>query len=318
MTEQYFEGVTPVGRMISGAIFTTTDKGFQGKVLDKPVHYVQIAIPKTDPGLQAVISNMTAAAKAGFFNNEPNRTDFAWKYKDGDQPENAGREGWADCFVFTFRTGLPLAAIVDMNNNQVLDPNKIKNGYQVRVAYSVKANGDTAKPGIYLNFSMVQLVSADKEIITGPAAETVFAAPAQAMPMQPGAVAQAPAAQAPVVPGYPTAQAPAAQAPAAPGYPTAQALAAQAPAAPGYPTAQAPAAQAPAAPGYPTAQAPAAQAPAAPGYPTAQALAAQAPVVPGYPTAQALAAPGYPTTQAPGVQADPTFLNPQAETDIPL
>jgi len=206
MTDQQFMGVTPTGRMISGAIFQPSSKGYQGKQLETPVYYIQIAIPKTDPGLPALFGNIQGAAAAGFFAGENQRQDFAWKFKDGDLPENSQKEGWAGCFVFTFRTTFAPNAIVDINSQQIIDPHAIKPGYQVRVAYSCKANGNAQKPGVYLNFNMVQLVSVDKEIQTGPAASEVFAAPAAPLPMQPGAI--------PSVPGVPAPQAP----PAVPGY----------------------------------------------------------------------------------------------------
>ena len=107
---------------------------------------------------------------------------------------------------------------MDINNQQILDQNAIKPGYQVRVAYSVKANGDAGKPGVFLNFDMVQLVSIDAEIQSGPDPSTVFGQPAQALPMQPGAVATPP--QAPAPPAPPAgAPAPAYQPPPAPPQP---------------------------------------------------------------------------------------------------
>ena len=63
--EQRFEGVTPVGRVISESIFEMTTSGYQGKVVD-PNHFIQIAIPKTaGPGLQAIFDNSMAAAAVG-------------------------------------------------------------------------------------------------------------------------------------------------------------------------------------------------------------------------------------------------------------
>ena len=93
MTEQQqYAGVTPVGRMISGAIFEMTDKGYQGKTLDSPQHYIQLAVPKTAPELQALFDAVVGAATTGFFLGEQNRTDFSWKFKDGDAPEHAAKK----------------------------------------------------------------------------------------------------------------------------------------------------------------------------------------------------------------------------------
>lgn len=185
---EQFSGVTPVGRVISEAIFTPTEKGYQNKRLDKPLYYIQLAVPKTDPGLKQFFEDCKSAAAAGFFNEEPQRPDFAWKYKDGDLPENVDRDGWAGCYIFAFRSGFAPNAIVDQNNKQIIDSSRIIPGYQVQIAYSIRANGDAVKPGIYLNFNMVKLISVDAPIISGPSAEDIFGKSTPANPMQPGAV----------------------------------------------------------------------------------------------------------------------------------
>jgi hypothetical protein len=226
-------GVSPVGRLIYGDIFQPTLKGYKGEPLKAPQWNATVAIPKTSPGLQAMFAQMQKVAQAGFPGGEPQRADFSWKFRDGDAPENQGKEGYAGCWVFKFRSGFAPNAIVDANNQQILDPNQIRRGYQVRVAYSLAANGDPSKPGVYLNMTMLQLIAQDKEIVSGPSADQVFNAPAQALPPQPGAFAALPGAQAPQ--GFPGAQAPqgfpGAQAPQ--GFPGAQApqgfLGAQAP-----------------------------------------------------------------------------------------
>jgi len=186
--ENNFSGVTPVGRVISEAIFGPTMKGYQNKVLDKPLWYIQLAVPKTALGLQQLFDDCQGAAGAGFFNKEQERTDFAWKFKDGDAPDNAGRDGFAGCFIFAFRSGFAPIAIVDQNNKQILDKSRIIPGYQVQVAYNIKANGDANKPGIYLNFTYVRLISIDAPIISGPSVDEVFGKAPSANPMQPGAV----------------------------------------------------------------------------------------------------------------------------------
>jgi len=183
--------------MLSEAIFTPSSKGYQGKVLDPPEYYIQIAIKKDDPLLKGLFDTIQGAAAEGFKNGEPARADFAWKFKDGDT--NPERNGWAGCFVFTFRTRFTPNAIVDNKNQQIIDPHAIKPGYQVRVAYTVKANGNQMKPGVYLNFTMVQLVAEDTVIVSGPSVADVFGAPsAQTQPAfnanaLPGQAAPAPA-----------------------------------------------------------------------------------------------------------------------------
>ena len=189
MTENNFSGVTPVGRVISEAIFEPTMKGFNNKKLDKPVWYLQLAIPKTAPNLQQLFDDCQGAAAAGFFNGEAQLPHFAWKFKDGDLPEYAQRDGFPGCFIFAFRSGFAPNAIVDQNHKQIVDKSRIIPGYQVQVAYNVKANGDATKPGIYLNFNMVKLISIDAPIVTGPSASEIFGQTPSANPMQPGAIA---------------------------------------------------------------------------------------------------------------------------------
>lgn len=191
MTEtNNFSGVTPVGRVISEAIFEPTMKGYQGKALDKPLWYIQLSIPKTASGLQQLFDDCQGAAAAGFANKEQERSDFAWKFKDGDAPEHVERDGFPGCFIFAFRSGFAPSAIVDQNNKQILDKSRIIPGYQVQVAYNIKANGDTAKPGVYLNFNMVKLISIDAPIMSGPTAAEIFGTTPSANAMQPGAVAE--------------------------------------------------------------------------------------------------------------------------------
>ncbi len=194
-----FSGVTPVGRVISHAIFEPTDKGYQGKPLDKPLWYIQVAIPKTAPGLQQFFDDCKGAAVAGFLNREPERPDFAWKYKDGDAPDNAERDGFTGCYVFAFRNGFAPSAILDQNHKQIVDKNQIIPGYQVQVAYNIKANGNTDKPGIYLNFTHVKLISIDAPIISGPSADEIFGKTPTANALQPNAIASP-------VGGFPTPQ----------------------------------------------------------------------------------------------------------------
>ena len=248
MTEKkYIDGVTPVGRMVSGAIFVPTDKGYQGKTLDRPVYYAQLAIPKGSPGLQELFNNLTAAAHQGFPNGEHARQDFSWKFKDGDAADNVQKQGWAGCYVFTFRSQFAPSAIVDANFQQIVDPNRIKPGYQVRISYSVVGNGEPSKPGIYLNLQMIQLVSEDEIIVTGPDPKQVFAGAAAPLPQSPGYAA--PQGQ-PAQPAYPAPQGQ----PGQPAYQTPQGQ-------PGQPAYQTPQGQ----PGQPAYQAPQGQ-PAQPAY----------------------------------------------------
>ena len=197
MTEKkYIDGVTPVGRLVSGAIFTPTDKGFEGVKLETPVYYAQLAIPKGSPGLQGVFDDLRAAASRGFPNGEHTRQDFSWKFKDGDMPQNSQKPGWAGCYVLTFRSQFAPSAIVDSNFQEIIDPQRLRTGYQVRISYSVVGNGKPSTPGIYLNLQMIQLVAEDEIITTGPDPKEVFAGAAAPLQQSPG-YAAAPLQQSP-------------------------------------------------------------------------------------------------------------------------
>ena len=56
----------------------------------------------------------------------------------------------------------------------IVNKDVIKRGHYVRVYGSVKGNGSTSQPGVYLNFSMVEHVCFGDEIKTGPDGAAVF------------------------------------------------------------------------------------------------------------------------------------------------
>ena len=224
MTEEYFEGNTGTGRLLAGSPFTTSSKGFQGKTVD-PHYFVQVAFPKNAPELAQLQATCNAAARAFFIQGEPDAPHFSWKRVDGDAPEQAGREGRAGCWVYTFRSGAeyPPRYIVDSNYNEIVSPEQLKPGYHVRIAYSVKANKDAAKPGVFLNLNAIMLIAQDKPIVTGPSAQQMFGAPAPQTPQGYPATPQTPARPQPqpqTHQGYPVSpQTPAPQTPQ--GYPAA-------------------------------------------------------------------------------------------------
>jgi hypothetical protein len=285
MSEQteFYNGVTPVGWLTAGALFTPSDRGYQNSKLDNPRYFALVAIPKGSPKVGEIFSAMQLAAADCFKRGEQNNPKFSWKYYDGDKPEYAARERYPGNWIFRFTTGAEYPpTLVDANIQPILDQGRIKTGYQVRVAYSVRGNGqsgDTA--GIYLNFNMLQLVQEDKIIVTGPDPSEIFGTPAQALPAS--------------IPTGPDA------APAPP-QPYGQPNAAPAPPQPyGQPNA------APAPP-QPYGQPNAAPAPPQPyGQPNA------APAPP-QPYGQPNAAPAPPQGPVPNYQPDPSFLMPPGAT----
>ena len=184
----YYEGVSPTGRLVAGNPFSPTTKGHGGKEV-APHYFIQVAFPKMSPQLPELWANQTAAAREYFSEDVLSRPDFSWKRADGDDIKYTDREGWKGCWIITFKTGgdYPPRGIYGMKNEQLLSPSDIKRGYQVKVAYSVRPNNNNDKPGVFMNFSMVKLIALDKEIVVGPQASTVFGETLDANPLQPQA-----------------------------------------------------------------------------------------------------------------------------------
>lgn len=187
---------TPVGRFVMGDAFTGSDKDQQGRPLmttaGKPkVNYFQgIAFAKNDPAWQQLWAQIYAVGQRDFPNGAFQRPDFAWKVVDGDlkyadRPECRGHN------ILRLSSGFP-PKIFNAQNLQITDPAQCKRGYYVRAYISVQGNDDTGKPGLYISPSLIQVCGYGEEIISGPSAAQVFAAPA-ALPPGASAVPVAPA-----------------------------------------------------------------------------------------------------------------------------
>lgn len=109
-------------------------------------------------------------AHRGFPNGETARPRFAWKIHDGDSTEmdDMGKR-WCDKpnypgnWVLTFSSSFPINCVDASGKNQI-DPATIKRGYYIQVLGTVVANGDTTKPGVYLNHNAVALAGYGPEI----------------------------------------------------------------------------------------------------------------------------------------------------------
>lgn len=228
---------TPVGRYVQGDLYTPQDKDHTGRPLTiksgpnagQPAKkwFFALAIPKTDPGWPAFWAALNTEARAGFptlFDPQGNcrRPDFAWKLIDGDSnvPNQNNKipsqlEGHAGHWVVRFQSGF--APKCYDNANTPLPEGTIKRGSYIRVACSISANGDAAKPGLYVNPSLVQLCGYGPEIVSGPDASEAFSAPVQlpagasATPLAP--VGAMPGATPPVPGATPATAAPAYGAP---------------------------------------------------------------------------------------------------------
>ena len=303
--------LTPVGRLVQGDCFSPSTKDAEGKDREQPQWYIGVAIRKDDPGFIPLWNTIQAQACQAWGVVSPDRLPqpFAWKVTDGDALEHDYAKG---CWLMRFSTGFaPSVRYNDENRSQITDPNLVKRGYYVQVAFNINSNGSNRRPGIFLNHRFIMLVGYGEEIISGPDAKTVFA---QNPALPPGASATPitsqgpgyPAAPggAPQGPGYPAAPG---GAPQGPGYPAAPG---GAPQGPGYPAAPG---GAPQGPGYPAAPG---GAPQGPGYPAAPGGAPQGP---GYPAAPGGApqGPGYPAAPGGAPQVPATRLRPVERPRVP-
>lgn len=235
----------PPGRMVMGSTHEVWTKDLQGRDREKPGLFFGVAVPKTDLRCNELLKLFTQVAW-NHYQHMPQQAEqialglkapnFAWKVEDGDDKKNAGREGFAGCWVFRFATSIiPLKCGDNNTPPNPIDPAIIECGYYVDVSGSVAPNGLTDKnAGIYLNPNGVRLLGYGPIIQQGQSVGQMFANQPAVLP--PGASAL-PVASAGATPGAPM------PAPATPGAPPplgSSTAAAPAPAAPPAPTPPAP------------------------------------------------------------------------------
>lgn len=231
-TRQFF--TTPVGRFVSGNLYTPQTKDADGKPLlikngpdtGKPTQKftIAIAIPKIPgqhwanyprdpkrpehPSFGEAIwsaghSSMGAAAQAPV---------FAWKVTDGDSqiPNRKGKkpadqEGYAGCWVVWCSGSFAPKTFNADGTQALLEKDAIKPGYYVQIAGNVDGNRSSQNPGVFINPSMVALQAFGEEIMSGPDATAVgfggAALPAGASPVPVGQLAPPPPAAQPAAPG---------------------------------------------------------------------------------------------------------------------
>jgi hypothetical protein len=212
MTENDYLFVT--GRLVQGDVFQPQTKNMQGGPLTnlkgepKVQYFIGVAVPKDNQIMLASYAQMQAIAQAGFPGGESQRADFAWKVVDGDDPKNAQKVGFPGHYIFRFTSGYPVSAYKKNDQTgqveQILDPSAIKRGYFIRVVFTVKANGNLQKPGLYLNTSLVEFIGYGDVISSGPDAAAVLGA-AGAAELPAGASATPVASTPPINPGQPPA-----------------------------------------------------------------------------------------------------------------
>lgn len=205
--------LTPVGRLVQGDCFEPQTKDQQGNLRvvksgpnagqPNPQFFIAVAFRKDDPAFGELYGLMDRVARAGFPHLFPTpgqqcvNPQFAWKLIDGDGIDtngkpNASKEGFASHWVIRFSSGFApkvyyAGKYSDAERITKERAHEVKRGYFIRVAGSVAGNDNAQRPGLYLNFDMVELMAHGQEITSGPDAASTFAqaAPAQ---LPPGAV----------------------------------------------------------------------------------------------------------------------------------
>lgn len=180
---------SPVGRVVMGSLYTPNVKDAEGKQLTvkngpnagqpRSNFFFALAIPKGQEQHWAQTAWGQPIWQVGHtaFPQAAQSPAFAWKIEDGDSqiPNQKGRkpcdnEGWKGHWVLKFSGGFAPKVYQQANGayEQVLTPDFIKTGYFVQVAGTIDGNGQTLKPGIYLNHSMVCFSAFGPEIHFGP------------------------------------------------------------------------------------------------------------------------------------------------------
>jgi hypothetical protein len=197
-----------------------------------PQYFIAVAFSKTDPAWPAFRAQLDAVAKANFPLLFPDaggpfpsvgggtltctHPAFAWKIVDGDGYDtsgksNAAKEGFAGQWVVRFTSGFP-PKVYPLGRHSPMDQitaehsHMVRRGYYVRIYTGVEGNGDSAKPGLYMNLNMLELCGTGTEIVGGANAAEAFAAPvalpAGATPL-PGGPTPPPTVTPPVTPVAP-------------------------------------------------------------------------------------------------------------------
>jgi hypothetical protein len=183
----------PPGRIVWGSLYTPNDKDMEGRpLLDKTgkprVEYVfGIAIPKV-PGQHWASSAWGAPIWAIGHKQTPNAqalgANFSWKVQDGDSAEIRppatvalkDKVGCAGHWIVKLSGGYaPKVYKLDQSGKPVLwlDDNAVQPGDYIEAFVSITPNGNTTKPGVYINHSMVCFVGYGERISTGPDASSV-------------------------------------------------------------------------------------------------------------------------------------------------
>lgn len=190
--------VTPIGRLVGGSLSKKYDKDHLGNLKKNPNFFFAVAFSKTDPAVIDMITKMYQVAATGYQSNPQVIQNmnaswqnsfgpgFAWKIEDGDNSKFKDRAGYPGHYVIGFSTTLDFYTVNQQNSH--LDPETIKNGYFVDVAFNVQINGNTDHTaGVYVNPQCVRMQAYGEEIMTGPSPAQLMANANQDVALPPGA-----------------------------------------------------------------------------------------------------------------------------------
>ena len=221
---------TPTGRLVYGHPSVKVQKRDQKKQPvfkdGQPVMIRMFGVAFAKADFNAFIWPVFSAAAMAAYNGQNPPPHFAWKFKDGDSIDRAGkpyaqREGYAGHCVVHFETQFDINAYKQGAGGgweQITDKD-YKTGDYIAVSVDVTGNkpsDPTHTPGLYVNPQGVLLIGHGQAIVNAPSADQMFAGQQFALPpgaTAPGAMPAAPAGMpaapgmAPM-PGYPQAAPP--------------------------------------------------------------------------------------------------------------
>lgn len=258
-TANMFSHLFPPGRIVQGDLYKARETDMQGNKLtvktgpnkgkERVEYPFSVAIPKTPGvthwGLEPWGIKILAFGRQSWPQGQAETAKFAWKIVDGDSTEyNEGtpprrwcdHEGFPGHWVIKFKSGFA-PKIYDVEGNVLAQVGYVKPGHFVEVLATIDTNEQAAKPGLYINHSMIAFRGFGPEIKFGPDPKSVgfgkAALPPGASSTPVGGAAFPSQAGAAPAPGSPPP--PPGSPPPPPGLPPAPPAAAAPPAAPSAP-----------------------------------------------------------------------------------
>ena len=205
----------------------TSGQSVLGTGLQRVQYSFGLAVPKTElveanmvPGGSAEIWKVIHEQAQLAYGNAQVPPTFSWKYKDGDGVDHNGipfsqREGHAGHIIFAFSTYFPVEVVKwnEQTKQYVSIKEGVKCGDYVQVQVNVKAHSGNpsikgSKGGLFLNPQAVLFLGYGQEIVSKPAAGSIFGFGAPKIPVGASATpvgpVNSPIAVAPAAPVAPT------------------------------------------------------------------------------------------------------------------